>query len=146
MYKATPVGTVSLEFLDRSNSYWASGTTGDIFTHNLITPPPGYFLTLGSGVASYMTSLATTPAYCLPTNSQFYLAGRDVFRWGGTKDPNEVDVDHYGFTPNYAAGAAVMWMAPKSEPHHLSELPQLLTHLPEDWQEFCMAILEKKLP
>ena len=117
----------------------------DIIQERLINPPQNYFFTLGSGVNSTMTSLATTPAYYLPTNSQFYLAGRDVFRWGGTADPYEVDIDHYGFTPDYARGAAIVWMAPKSEPHHLSETPQIMNYIPEGWKEICEAILNKQV-
>lgn len=146
MDKARIIGTVPLNFLDHSESNWRVMTMDDIIQERFVTPPPNYFFTLGSGVNSTMTSLATTPAYNLPMSSQFYLAGRDVFRWGGTSDPNEIDIDHYGFTPDYAHGAAVMWMAPKSEPHHLSETPQLFIYIPNDWKEICTAILTKRLP
>lgn len=118
----------------------------DIIQQKLINPPPNYFLTVGSGVGCTGTSLATTPAYPLPTSSQFYLAGRDVLRWGGTRDPYEVDIDHYGFTPDYVRNCAILWKAPKSEPHHLSEVPGLLVNLPHDWKEFCEAILKRQLP
>lgn len=146
MHKAAFVGTTSLEFLNRSASNWMAGTTEDIIADGLIIKPPDYLFTLGSGVYSWGTSLATTPAYQLPTNSQFYLAGRDIFRWGGTNDPYEVDFDRYGFTPDYTRGAVVVWKAPKSEPHHLSELPQMLNYIPKDWKEICEAILKKQLP
>lgn len=145
MNKADFIGTVSFDFLDSSASNWTAGTTNDMIQDGLITLPPDYFFTLGSGVQSTMTSLATTPAYQLPTKSQFYLAGRDVFRWGGFHDPFEVDIDHYGFTPDYIREVAIIWKAPKSEPHHLSEMPELLVHLPDDWKEFCQAIINKQL-
>ena len=137
MNKATFVGTVPLEFLDKSATNWRSGTIEDIFADGLITRPQDYLFTLGSGVHSFGSSLATTPAYQLPTTSQFYLAGRDVFRWGGTNDPNEIDFDRYGFTPDYERSAAIVWKAPKSEPHHFSEVPNLINNIPEDWRVFC---------
>jgi hypothetical protein len=145
MNRATFIGTVPLEFLDKSASNWQAGTIEDIFAASLIAKPQDYLFTLGSGVYSGATSLATTPRYQLPTNSQIYLAGRDVFRWGGTNDPYEVDFDRYGFTPDYARGAAIVWKAPKSEPHHLSVLPNLMTNIPGDWQEVCKAILRGEL-
>ncbi len=146
MNRAQFIGTISLDFLNNSASDWIAGTTEDIIQQGLITLPQNYFFTLGSGVQSTMNSLATTPAYYLPTNSQFYIAGRDVFRWGGTADPYEIDIDHYGFTPDYTRGAAICWRAPKTEPHHLSEIPQLLNFVPQDWIEICGAILKKQLP
>jgi len=146
MNKANYIGTTSLEFLNRSANNWRAGTIEDIVTEGLITKPNDYLFTLGSGVASWMTSLATTPAYPLPTNSQIYLAGRDVFRWGGLNNPYEIDIDHYGFTPDFAKGAAIVWKAPKSEPHHLSEIPELLVYVPNDWKEICEGILNRQLP
>ena len=145
MDKATFIGTVSLEFLDQSASNWTAGTTEDLISEGLIIKPPDYLFTLGSGVHSGYTSLATTPAYQLPTNSQFYLAGRDVFRWGGTNDPYEIDFDRYGFTPDYTRGVAIAWKAPKSEPHRFSEAPELRRYIPNDWKEICEAILDKHL-
>jgi hypothetical protein len=141
MNRAQPIGVTSLDFLNRSASNWRAGITEDIIQERLISLPLNYLFTLGSGVYSTMTSLATIPAYHLPTTSQFYLAGRDVFRWGGMSDPLEVDIDRYGFTPDYARGAVVCWKAPKSEPHHLSEIPGLLNYVPSDWKEICEAIL-----
>lgn len=145
MERATYIGTTSLEFLNRSASDWRVGTTEDIIAEGLVTKPHNYLFTLGSGVYSCGVSLATTPTYQLPTNSQFYLAGRDVFRWGGPKNPYEIGLDRYGFTPDYSRDIAVVWKAPKSEPHHLSEVPQLLVHIPEDWKEICEAIIDKRL-
>lgn len=144
--KALFIGTVPLDFLDHSESDWRAATMQDILQKGYIHPPQNYFFTLGSGVNSTMISLATTPVYYLPTNSQFYLAGRDVFRWGGSADPYEIDIDHYGFSPDYMHDAAVMWRAPKSEPHHLSEMPQMMDHVPDEWREFCESILGKRLP
>lgn len=145
MNQAHFMGTVSLEFLDRSQTDWFAVKIEDIIAEGHISKPNDYLFTLGSGVASWMTSLASTPSYTLPTQSQIYTAGRDVFRRGGTDDPYEIDFDRYGFTPDYTRGVAIMWKAPKSEPHHLSELPQLLTKIPEDWQDICQAILNKQL-
>lgn len=146
MNKASYVGTVPLEFLDRSSSNWGVAVVDDIIISGLIKQPKDYLLTLGSGVYSWGSSLATTPAYQLPTNSQYYLAGRDVFRWGGTADPYEIDFDRYGFTPDFTRGAAIVWKAPKSEPHHLTEVPELLTYIPKDWRDIFEAVLDKKLP
>jgi hypothetical protein len=125
MKQADYIGTVPLEFIDLSETKWCATLMDDIFQERYITQPTNYLFTLGSGVASHMVSLATTPSYHIPTSSQIYLAGRDVFRWGGPDDPYEIDIDRYGFTPDYSHGAAIMWRAPKSEPHHLSRLPQL---------------------
>lgn len=146
MYQAQFIGTVSFDFLDRSDTQWRAMTTEDIFQENLISKPSYYLHTLGSGVYSAMTSLATTPTYHLPTDSQFYLAGRDVFRWGGPSDPYEIDIDHYGFTPDYKRRVTVMWKAPKSEPHHLSEMPNMMNSIPAEWKEIYEAIFKKQLP
>ena len=145
MNQAHYMGTVPLNFLNRSQTNWGIARMEDIIADGYITKPDDHLFTLGSSVASWMTSLATTPAYPLPTQSQIYTAGRDVFRWGGTNDPYEIDFDRYGFTPDYYRGIAVMWKAPKSEPHHLSELPQILVNVPGDWQEICRAILNRQL-
>ena len=145
MQRANYIGTVALDFLDNAESNWSAGTTEDIIQQRIITRPPEYMFTLGSGVASWRISLATTPAFYLPTNSQFYLAGRHVVRWGGTNDPFEIDLDHYGFTPDFDRGVAVVWKSPKSEPHHLSEMPQMMQYIPEDWKEICTAVIDKKL-
>ena len=145
MSKADYIGTISIDFIDRSQTNWLAMPMDDIIQQGLITKAPDYLFTAGSGVASWMTSCATTPAYPLPTHSQFYLAGRDVFRWGGLKDPYEIDVDHYGFTPDYEREAVICWKAPKSEPHHLSQMPQLLEIMPDGWKEICSAVIERKL-
>ncbi len=144
MNKASFVGTISLDFLDKFANNWTVGTTEDIIDAGLIKKPQYYLFTLGSGVDSLGTSLATTPPYRLPTHSQIYLAGRDVYRWGGTSDPYEVDFDRYGFTPDYTRGVTILWKAPKSEPHHLSELSQLLIHIPKDCKEICEAVFKGK--
>lgn len=144
MQRANYIGTVSLDFLDKAESNWGATTMEDIIERGLITKPPEYMFTLGSGVASWRTSLATTPAFPLPTNSQFYLAGRHVFRRGGANDPFEIDLDHYGFTPDFDRGVAIVWKSPKSEPHHLSEMPQMTQYIPGDWKETCTALIDKK--
>lgn len=145
MEKANFIATISLDFLDRSQSNWGAATMDDIIRERLISRPPTYLFTLGSGIASRATSLATTPAYRLPTNSQTYHAGRDVFRWGGPKNPFEIDFDRYGFTPDFDRGVAVVWKAPKSEPHHLSRMPQMTQYIPDDWKEICSEIIGKNL-
>jgi hypothetical protein len=144
MNKAIFVSTVPLKFLDQSANNWKSGTTEDI-VNGPIMKPKNYLFTLGSGVYSWGTSFATTPAYELPTNSQFCLAGRDVFRWGGINDPYEIDFDRYGFTPDYSKGVAIVWKAPKSEPHHLSKIPELLLNIPTDWKEICQAVITRNM-
>lgn len=145
MNQAQFINTISLDFINQSQTGWKATQLEDIIVDGYIAKPNNYLFTLGSGVASWMSSLATTPAYLLPTQSQTYIAGRDVFRWGGTNDPYEIDLDHYGFTHDYNRRIVVMWKAPKSEPHHLSELPQLLEHIPEDWLDICQAVLNKQL-
>lgn len=145
MQRANYIGTVSLDFLDKADSNWGVATMGDIIEQRLITKPAEYMFTVGSGVASWRNSMATTPAFPLPTTSQFYLAGRHVARWGGTNDPFEIDLDHYGFTPDFNRGVAVVWKSPKSEPHHLSEMPQMMQYVPQEWKEICTAIIDKKL-
>lgn len=42
--------------------------------------------------------------------------------------------------------AVIVWRAPKSESHHLSELLRLLVHIPDDWKEICETVIEKQLP
>lgn len=145
MNKAIYIGTAPLEFINDSNTHWKAIATEDIIENNLIQRPPEHLFTLGSGIATWMNSLATTPAYPLPTQSQFYLAGRDVLRWGGPTDPHEIDIDHYGFTPDFNRGVAVMWKAPKSEPHHLSQLPEYIARIPSEWRDICRAIVEGEL-
>ncbi|QQS43856.1 hypothetical protein IPM65_07015 [Candidatus Roizmanbacteria bacterium] len=144
--KATAIGTVPLNFINDTSSDWDKFLTEDIIEKGYITTPPDYICTLGSGICTAMTSLATTPAYPLPTTTQSYYAGRDVLRWGGFKDPHEVDFDRYGFTPDFNKGVAILWKAPKSEPHHLSKVPDILDYLSDSDRDFCKAILEKKLP
>lgn len=146
MQRANFIGTISLDFLDRTASNWNSFTTDDILTEGIIREPNHHLFTLGSGVQSSAISLATTPAFPLPTNSQVYHAGRDVLRWGGTKDPNEIDIDHYGFTPDYKRMVAIVWKSPKSEPHHLSQRPDLLNNLPLHLRELSEEVLNKRLP
>lgn len=144
--KANIIGTVPIDFIDETASDWDKFVTEDIIQSGFITAPSDYLCTLGSGVCCNMSSLATTSAYQLPTTSQNYYAGRDVFRWGGSKDPYEIDFDRYGLTPDFNRGVAVLWKAPKSEPHHLSEIPEMLNYLPDSEREFCRAVLEKRLP
>lgn len=123
---------------------WQTYETEDIFATNLITIPNDYLLTLGSGVftpcPNLYASMATTPAYPLPTSTQMYVAGRDVIRWGGKSDPYEVDFDRYIFTPLSNGESAAVFKAPKSEPHHLSSVPDLISKVPKDWQEMFVAI------
>lgn len=145
MQRANFVGTIALEVLDKADSNWGAVRMEDVIELGLVKKPPEYMFTLGSGVASWRTSLATTPAFRLPTNSQFYLAGRHVVRWGGANDPYEIDLDHYGLTPDFNRGVVVVWKSPKSEPHHLSEMPQMMQYVPEGWKEICTAIIDKKL-
>ena len=146
MDKATFLGTVPLEFLQLPGTVtnWQPYETNDIFALNFINFPKEYMLTMGSGVhASYnniYSSLATTPAYPLPIQSQFYVAGRDVIRWGGPADPYEVDFDRYIFTPMPGKDFASIFKAPKSEPHHLSEVPHLVDIVPDGWKEIMEAI------
>ena len=146
MEKANYIGTVPLKFLDESTSNWSAFATEDIFETGIVRKPSFYITTLGSGVASHMTSLATSSNFRLPTNSQFYLAGRDVLRWAGTADPYDFDIDHYGFTPDYNRKAAIVWMSPKSVPHHLSQRYDLLNKLNPDLRLLCEAVLKKQLP
>jgi hypothetical protein len=145
MNEAIFVETIPMDILDRSQSNWLATVMDDIFQEEYINRPPYHLFTLGSGVASHMVSLATTPAYPIPTTSQNYLAGRDVFRWGGPTDPHEIDIDRYGITPDITRGSAVLWKAPKTEPHHLSKLPQMRLNIPSDWKEICEAILNGQL-
>ncbi|MEX0622249.1 MAG: hypothetical protein WD187_04670 [Candidatus Woykebacteria bacterium] len=144
--KAIYIGTTSLDFLDRYASGWNVFSTEDILIEGVIKKPANYFVTLGSGVQSDMLSLATTPSFTLPTTSQIYLAGRDVLRWGGTNNPYEIDLDHYGFTPDYTRAAVIVWKDPKSQPHHLSKNPDLIIHYPDHIREICEAVFSKRLP
>ncbi len=146
MNKATYMGTVPLDFLKLPGTVtnWQSYETEDIFATNFINFPKDYMLTMGSGISpSYnniYSSLATTPAYPLPTSSQIYIAGRDVIRWGGTADPLEIDFDRYIFAPIPDKNLASVFKAPKSEPHHISEIPSLVTIIPDEWKEMFEAI------
>lgn len=147
MNKAIYSGTVPLDFLKLPSGIgnWEKFETEDIFATNFINFPKNYLLTLGSAThhSSYSnvyTSLATTPAYKLPTSSQFYIAGRDVIRWGGPDDPLEIDFDRYVFTPDFTRGVAIVSKAPKTEPHHLSSVPSLINDVPKSWQEIFEAI------
>jgi len=152
MEKASYIGTVPLDLLrlPPEISKWEPYETDDIFATNLITFPNDYLLTIGStGCPSYsniFASLATTPAYPLPTQTQMYIAGRDVIRWGGSADPYEIDFDRYVFTPIEGRNFASVFKAPKSEPHHLSEVPNLMNAVPKSWQEIFEAIRRGQLP
>lgn len=140
MDKAKFIGTVSLELIKvpEYKAYWEPYETEDILNEGLVTTPKDYLLTLGSGIyyGSQHTpsSLATTPSYRLPSTSQIYIAGRDVIRWGGNDSPNEIDFDHYLFTPDYSKNIAIVSKAPKSEEHHFSQLPQKMDHIPGNWK------------
>lgn len=152
MEKASYIGTISLDLLKLPSGVasWEPYETDDIFATNLITFPHDYLLTIGSAAhPSYtgiFTSLATTPAYQLPTQTQMYVAGRDVIRWGGSTDPHEVDFDRYVFAPIPGKTFASVFKAPKSEPHHLSDVPNLMSSVPKSWQEVFEAIRTGKLP
>lgn len=153
MTKAIYAGIVPLEFLKLPQEIgeWEKYETEDIFATNFINFPKNYLLTLGSAThhSSYnemYSSLATTPAYQLPTSSQFYVAGRDVIRWGGPEDPLEIDFDRYIFTPDLSRGVAIVSKAPKTEPHHLSNVPSLINYIPKGWQEIFEAIQRGDLP
>ncbi len=151
MNKAKPVGVGPMDYLalPPGVGQWESYETRDIFATNFITLPPTYIASLGSAIDlgrfSAYTSMATTPNYQLPTQSQYYVAGRDVLRWGGTADPFQVDIDRYVFTPDFDKQLAIVSLAPKSEPHHLSEIPTYLDHVPRSLQELCEAILKGEL-
>lgn len=147
MKKAEPITTVPLDWikLPEGIQQWEPYETDDIIADSLITMPNDYLLTLGSA-GNYsiekgpMASLATAPAYPLPTNSQFYVAGRDVVRWGGKHDPLEIDFDRYIFTPIPEKNIALVAKAPKSEPHHLSDVPELIEKVPDSWKEIFEAV------
>jgi hypothetical protein len=146
MNKATFLGTISLDFLKLPPGVedWETYETEDIFATNFINFPKDYIFTLGSGIhntyGNMFASLATTPAYSLPTASQYYAAGRDVIRWGGTADHTEIDFDRYIFTPIPGKNFASVSIAPKSEPHHLSTVPNLIEKIPGGWLEMVEAI------
>lgn len=153
MDKALFSGTVPLDFLKLPQGIdnWEKFETEDIFATNFINFPKNYMLTLGSAGyhSSYQniySSLATTPAYELPTSSQFYIAGRDVIRWGGPNDPLEIDFDRYVFTPDFNRSIAIVSKAPKTEPHHLSDVPSLVNDVPDSWKEIFEAIQRGELP
>ncbi len=144
--RASYLGTVSLNFLQLPGTIgnWQSYETEDIFATNFINVPHEHLYTMGSGInplqGTALASLATIPNFQLPTQTQWYIAGRTVVRWGGTSDPTEVDIDHYGFTPVFNKGVAVVWKAPKSEPHHLSQIPDLINTVPSNLVELVEAI------
>jgi hypothetical protein len=151
MDKAKYIGTVSLDFLQLPGTVgnWQTYQTEDIFAQNLITMPHDYLFTLGSGIftpgfSNLMSSLATIPQYRVPTTSQYYVAGRDVIRWGGEKDPLEIDFDRYGFTPDFNKGVAIVWKAPKFEPHHLSEVPEYIKKVPNNLKDLVDSIVKGK--
>lgn len=153
MNKAIYAGTVSLDFLKLPSGIvsWEKFETEDIFSTNFINYPSNYLLTIGSATHNHLSnsiraSSATTPAYQLPTSSQFYTAGRDVIRWGGPKDPLEIDFDRYIFTPDFTRGIAIVSRAPKTEPHHLSNVPSLINDVPERWKEIFKAVQSGDLP
>lgn len=143
---AKPLGTVPLDWitLPPGINDWEKYETDDIFSTNFINIPKEHLFTLGSAIHlpnnQTFASLATTPAFKLPTSSQYYVAGRTVVRWGGEEDPLELDFDHYGFTPDRNKGLALVWLAPKSEPHHLSEMPEMLNHIPSSMKQLVDAI------
>ncbi|MFA6270713.1 MAG: hypothetical protein WC657_05935 [Candidatus Paceibacterota bacterium] len=152
MPQSKPIGSVPLDWLKIpvDSKPWEVFETQDVFTTNFISLPNDYIATLGSGIDlsnfSAYTSLATTPSYQLPTQSQYYVAGRDVLRWGGKNDPFQVDFDRYVFTPDFSKNIAMVSIAPKSEPHHLSEMPKYLDVVPERLREILEAILKGELP
>ena len=143
--KAKYLGTVPLDFLTLPGTVgnWDTYETEDIFATGFVNFPQDYLRTLGSGMSPYRNlynSFATTPSFQLPTTSQFYTAGRTVIRWGGRKDPLQVDLDHYLFTPDFNKGVAVVSLAPKSEPHHITDIPEIIVHLPENLKELVDKI------
>jgi len=120
---------------------WVPFPTEDLIAQGYISIPNHYMLTMGSAIyPSEFPSLATTPAYRLPSAAQRYIAGRDVIRWGGPNDPHEVDFDRYVFAPIPDRGIAQIFKAPKSEPHHLSDVPRLMEIGPDDWKEILEGI------
>ena len=145
MNKAIFIATAPISLIDNTANNWQATTMNDIIKEQYIQIPENYLFTLGSGISSTIASRATYPSYRLPTGSQYYLAGRDVFRWGGSADPYEIDFDRYGITPDFNRGVAVIWRAPKSEPHHLSEMPHIFKNVPNDWKEICDSIVNKKI-
>lgn len=143
--KAKYLGTVPLDFLTLPGTVgsWETYETEDIFATNFVNFPHDYLRTLGSGISPYKnlyTSLATTPDFQLPTTSQLYTAGRTVIRWGGSQDPFQVDLDHYLFTPDFSRGVAVVSLAPKSEPHHITDDPELIVQLPDNLRQLVYKI------
>ena len=151
MDKAKYIGTAPLDFLQLPGNVgnWQTYETENIFAQNLITVPHNYLYTLGSGIftpgfSDLITSLATIPNYPLPTTSQFYIAGRDVIRWGGEKDPLEIDFDRYVFTPDFNKGVAVILKAPKFEPHHLSDVHRIIDKVPNNLKDLVDAIVKGK--
>ncbi len=140
MHKAKYIGTVSLDLIKLAPNQkpWQPYETEDIIASGVVTVPKYYMLTTGSGIFfsphHTASSLATTPIYRLPTTSQYYVAGRDVIRWGGELDPYEIDYDHYVFTPDFNKGVAIVSMAPKTELHHFSQFPEKIKHIPDNWK------------
>lgn len=151
MDSAKPIGTISLDWLKlpENTKPWEPFETEDIFATGLVTVPSDYLLTLGSGIFFSPThtasSMATTPAYPLRSESQMYVAGRDVIRWGGINDPFEIDFDRYIFTPIPDKEIALVSKAPKSELHHFSEAPHLIKNIPDSWQDIFKAIMDGTL-
>lgn len=152
MDKASYVGTIDLDLLKLPPNVapWEPYETEDLFALGVVTIPQHYLLTTGSGIffspTHTVSSLATTPSYQLPTTSQFYIAGRDVIRWGGELDPYEIDYDHYVFTPDFNRGKAIVSKAPKSEFHHFSQMTEKMDDLSEGWKEIFEAIRQGKFP
>jgi hypothetical protein len=143
MSTAKFLGTAPLSFLTLPEAVanWQPFPTEDLIIQGYITRPNHYMLTMGSAIhPSVFASLATTPAYRLPSATQRYIAGRDVIRWGGPDDPHEVDFDRYVFSPFPEKDLAHILKAPKSEPHHLSDVPGLMKIVPDDWKEILEGI------
>ena len=104
---------------------------------DIISHPPDYLFTLGSGVI-------TSPWASMATISIFgheYKAAVDVFRNDWEDGQRVIDVDHYIFADN--KGVVTAWLYPPTSYHHLKITDKIVEVTPPQWKYFIEETLAR---
>lgn len=102
--------------------------------YQVVTSPPGYLTTLGSGCVS----LATTSVY-----GQEYVSGIDVFRQDWLQGTLTIDLDHYVARPFQDVYA--VYKEPPTIAHHLTLNDPRLENLSPAWRPFFNKALRGEI-